>query len=271
VSGKWFTNRGQIVQTISALVSVSIAGVALYFVLKSNNSLPGASAVLYFSGALFFVLIGLLIGRRSRPPASLTTPLEKEIAEPNLMLVSTAAPLVHRSGDKFYKNNSIELGGRLPEHPAVVAEIKNASRPNRAVGVARSIKAELRVTVGDSQQMFGPLAWTETISNTVSIEIGEAKDAILAVRFARGIVPDSPRRQWRIATNPRSRSDDAPGAERLAFRKIWNEDEVTLRLNLLHVPSGKIIHSFEGTCHWENDAPVFVFRPKKFSLIFWRD
>jgi hypothetical protein len=44
-------------------------------------------------------------------------------------------------------------------------------KPNKAVGEARGIKAELLVNIGNSQRTFGPLAWTETISNIVNIEI----------------------------------------------------------------------------------------------------
>jgi hypothetical protein len=62
MSGKWFTNRGQVIQTVVAIISACLALVALYFVLKSNNSLPKASAILYVSGATFFLLVGVLIG-----------------------------------------------------------------------------------------------------------------------------------------------------------------------------------------------------------------
>jgi hypothetical protein len=73
MSGKWFANRGQIVQAIAAVVSACVALVALYFVLKSNNSLPKASAVLYVSTGVLLLLVGIWIGRRSRS-ASLPAP-----------------------------------------------------------------------------------------------------------------------------------------------------------------------------------------------------
>ena len=56
-----------------------------------------------------------------------------------------------------------------------MAEIKNASKSSKTVGTARRIKAELLVNIDSSQRTFGPLAWTETISNTVDIEMGDAK------------------------------------------------------------------------------------------------
>jgi hypothetical protein len=68
MSNKWFANRGQIFQTFIAAVSACVGLVALYFVLKSNNSLPKASAVMYVSGGIFLLLIGIFIGRRLGPP-----------------------------------------------------------------------------------------------------------------------------------------------------------------------------------------------------------
>ena len=68
MSGKWFANRGQIFQTVIAAVSACVGLVALYFVLKSNNSLPRVSAVMYVSGGIFLLLIGIFIGRRLGPP-----------------------------------------------------------------------------------------------------------------------------------------------------------------------------------------------------------
>jgi hypothetical protein len=74
MSGKWFANKGQIIQAIAAVVSACVALVALYFVLKSNNSLPKASAVLYVSTGVLLLLVGIWIGRRTRS-ASLPAPL----------------------------------------------------------------------------------------------------------------------------------------------------------------------------------------------------
>jgi hypothetical protein len=65
MSQKWFANKGQIIQAVSAVLSLCIASIAIYFVLKSNHSLPKTSAILYVSGGMFLLLIGALIGRRS--------------------------------------------------------------------------------------------------------------------------------------------------------------------------------------------------------------
>jgi hypothetical protein len=84
--GRWFANRGQIIQTICACVSACVALVALYFVLKSNNSLPKASVVLYVSGAISLLLTGVVIGRRS---ASRTAQDAKKL----VIDVATAEPM----------------------------------------------------------------------------------------------------------------------------------------------------------------------------------
>jgi hypothetical protein len=65
MSGRWFANRGQVVQTVATSVSTCVALIALYFVLRSNNSLPKASVVLYISGSISLLLIGFVVGRRS--------------------------------------------------------------------------------------------------------------------------------------------------------------------------------------------------------------
>lgn len=74
MNSKWFANNGQIVQMVAAIVSAAVAVIALYFVLKSNNSLPKASIVLYVSASIFLLLVGIFIGRWSKSSAvSLTT------------------------------------------------------------------------------------------------------------------------------------------------------------------------------------------------------
>jgi predicted membrane channel-forming protein YqfA (hemolysin III family) len=81
MAGKWFANRGQIVQTVFTVISACVAIVALYFVLKSNNSLPRVSVVMYVSVGVFVLLIGIIIGRRlgpalpSEPPGKSIQPL----------------------------------------------------------------------------------------------------------------------------------------------------------------------------------------------------
>jgi len=214
---------------------------------------------LYSASALLFIAAAIVAIVNSKRETGKRKGNETDAEESNLTLTATNSLLVHRIGDEFHKNVAIDMRGKFPQHEILVAEIKNASKPNKAVGPARSIKAELLVTVGDSPQTFGPLAWTGTISNTVSIEMADAKDAILAVRFTKGFVPASPRTLWQIPSNPRSRLDDAPGAERLTYRKLWTQEEVKIRLNLLHLKSGRTLRSFKGTCRWENDVPVFRF------------
>jgi hypothetical protein len=210
--------------------------------------LYGASVLLLIAAAI----VALVNSRAEKRQSS-------ETDKPNLTLRMPNSLLVHRIGDEFHKNVALDMRAKFPQHEILVAEVKNASNANRAVGPAQTIKAELVVTVGNSPQTFGPLAWTGTISNTVNIEMADAKDAILAVRFTKGFVPVSARTLWRIPINPRSRLNDAPRAERLTYRELWTQDEVKLKLNLLHLKSGRTLRSFKGTCRWENDVPVFRF------------
>ncbi len=186
----------------------------------------------------------------------------------NLRLIGISDLTFYRIKDEFTKNVFPELRGKFPQHPIVFAEIKNASDPKKAVGTARHIKAELLVTIGNREEIFGPLAWTETIANTVSIEMGDTKEIILAVRFARGFIPEADSGpQWRLALNPRPSIGDVPGAEVFDYRQLWAQKEAKVRLNLLHVESGKMLHSFKGKCQWDEGMPVFTFQERKCTSV----
>jgi hypothetical protein len=67
MGGKWFANRGQIVQTLAATIGTCLAGVAVYFVLKNNQSLPPKTSVFYALTAVAIFLLGIWIGRLSKP------------------------------------------------------------------------------------------------------------------------------------------------------------------------------------------------------------
>jgi hypothetical protein len=97
MGGRWFANRGQVVQTVAASISACVALVALYFVLRSNNSLPKASVVLYISGAVSLLLIGAVFGRRSALRA-----MPKGQNEPGAVKLLPAEDwkLVQRAADK---------------------------------------------------------------------------------------------------------------------------------------------------------------------------
>jgi hypothetical protein len=79
MGGKWFANRGQIVQTLAATAGVAIAGIGLYFVLKSNHALPQTTATLFALIALALLAIGIWIGRLSKPTQRF---FESEKSEP---------------------------------------------------------------------------------------------------------------------------------------------------------------------------------------------
>ena len=65
MSGKWFANRGQVIQTFAAIISACATVAA--FLLRNANYLPTVlSWAMYIFGALFLLLMGILIGNRSR-------------------------------------------------------------------------------------------------------------------------------------------------------------------------------------------------------------
>jgi hypothetical protein len=86
----FFSNRGQVLQAFFALISACVAGVALYFLLKSNNALPGLRWV--FGGsiaALTVLVIVLLFGVSATKKAS----AHFSIVDPYL--------IIHMDRDKF--------------------------------------------------------------------------------------------------------------------------------------------------------------------------
>lgn len=67
MGGKWFANRGQIVQTLAAIIGTCLAGVGVYFVRKNNHSLPPETSMFYALTAVAIFLLGIWIGRLSKP------------------------------------------------------------------------------------------------------------------------------------------------------------------------------------------------------------
>jgi hypothetical protein len=86
MGGKWFANRGQIVQAIAAVVSACVALVTVYFVLKTNHALPKTTVVMYVAVVVFVFSIGLILGRRSG-----SAPMSTEAKTPPAV-VSPAPP-----------------------------------------------------------------------------------------------------------------------------------------------------------------------------------
>jgi hypothetical protein len=123
MSGKWFANSGQVIQTTAATVSACAALVALYFVLKSNNSLPKASFVFYASGAMFLLLVGIMIGRRS----GAGLPTARSLGFPE-----TVERNIRSSGDVTATGGSATATGgsvNLHLHPGTPAPVTLSPRP----------------------------------------------------------------------------------------------------------------------------------------------
>ncbi len=101
MGGKWFANRGQIVQTLAAIISTCLAGVAVYFVLKSNQSLPPKTSVFYGLTAVAIFLLGIWIGRLSKfsRPVEVERPVELEKPEPKNKAEAAASGGHARIGD----------------------------------------------------------------------------------------------------------------------------------------------------------------------------
>jgi hypothetical protein len=78
-----FTNRGQVLREFFAFVSACVAGVSLYYVLKSNNAVPGLQWMFGGSIVTLAVLVVMLIfGVSSTKKAS----AQFEIVDPYLIV-----------------------------------------------------------------------------------------------------------------------------------------------------------------------------------------
>jgi hypothetical protein len=167
MGGKWFANKGQILQAFAAVVSACVAIVSLYFVLKSNNSLPKASAVLYVSAAVFFLLLGVLIGRRLER-ASLVPPVATPAPEAN----------IHDSGTATATGGGATVSGaNVTQHlhfpvmpPALPATSQSSERKLEPVDV------EFSPSEGQSDKMY------LTITNRGPRQSFQAQCRILARR-----------------------------------------------------------------------------------------
>lgn len=120
MGGKWFANRGQVVQTIAATAGVAIAGIGLYFVLKGNHALPQTTAVLFALIALALLAIGIWIGRLSKPTHRF---FESQQSEPK-----------NKAADRPVVGGSARIGdinvyAHPPAAPAVVVEPEEKVMP----------------------------------------------------------------------------------------------------------------------------------------------
>jgi hypothetical protein len=179
------------------------------------------------------------------------------LPEPNLVFCQIGFPHLYRIGDEFRAHVSEGLENPFPKFRGIVAEIMNASKPDGSVGPAKKIKAELAIQLDDREEILGPLTWTDTNCNTVSIEMGNPAQIILVV--AKKAEPG----EWKVPINRRPRTDVLPGANKIELRRFEKRGEVNVQLRILQPDSGRTLRIFEGMCRWgKNDQePEFMFGP----------
>jgi hypothetical protein len=179
--------------------------------------------------------------------------------DPNLRLCQIGSQNLYRIGDEFCARVSQGMENSFPRFRGIVAEIMNASKPDASVGPAKNIKAELVIQVDGQEEILGPLAWTDTNSNTVSIEMGNPASVLLAVYN----VSKSPTvfSEWRVPVNLRSRPDVLPGANKIELKQLERRGEVNIYLRIIQPESGKTLRTFTGTCRWrkKDQDPDFTF------------
>jgi hypothetical protein len=184
-------------------------------------------------------------------PKSLPAPAS---IEPNLVYCRMSFSHLYRVGDEFCGNVSDRLENSFPRFHGIVAEIMNASKPDASVGPAKNIKAELAIQTDDREEILGPLTWSDTDCNTVSIELGNPGRIILAV--AKKAEPG----EWKVPINHRPRIDVSPGGSKIELRRLEKRSEANVQLRILHPESGRTLKTFEGTYRWGENAKDPEFR-----------
>ncbi len=168
MSGKWFANRGQAIQTIAAITSACVAVAA--FVLRNNNYVPKASFVMYVSGGAFLLLAGILIGRRSRS------------APPSSGLPASSAETWHGGNTTAAGGNATATGGNVSVyvHPTGAAMVtppppaaKDLPKPNLICASSKNVTVER--SVGDT--------WVENIDGALPAVV-----AVISNRATEGDV-----------------------------------------------------------------------------------
>jgi hypothetical protein len=180
-----------------------------------------------------------------------------EPAEPNLVFCQIGFPHLYRVGDEFVTHVSAGSENFFPRFRGIVAEIMNASKSEASVGPAKKIKAELAIQLDDREEILGPLAWSETTCNTVSIEMGNPAQIILAV------VKKAGPREWKVPINRRPRTDVLPGDNKVDLRRLERRGEVNVQLRIIQPESGRTLRIFGGIYRWvkSDQDPEFIFGP----------
>jgi hypothetical protein len=138
-------------------------------------------------------------------------------------------------------------------YQAIYAEVKNSGKPDEEVGPVHDIKAELVI---DDEELT-PLPWIDQHFNRANFQFGDVKFVVLAVvvPYSRNVM------DWRVPINHRD-YDFAPGAPSMNFDHILKRfvEKSDMKLKLLHVKSGKIVKTFEGTYRWKDGESMPTFR-----------
>lgn len=142
----------------------------------------------------------------------------------------------------------IRYADRENSYRAIFAEIKNAGKSGEEVGAVHDVKAEM--VVGKDEYM--PLPWLDNRYNSVDFDFGAVRYVVLAVGMA-SLQPQLG--DWRVVINHR---DDAylPGSMDFDHHLKRIIKAQRIRLNLLHVESGTVLHSFEGECEWREGSGI---------------
>ncbi|SRR6266436_2170355 len=192
---------------------------------------------------------------RPAPKPELHPPPEPP--EPNIVFIGVTSATLWLLGDKWYRNISAHLQDSVPRHRVIVAEIKNASKPNEPVAAARNIKAEFILFLPERHQTFGPLGWVDTACNTVEIEPGDPIEIVLAMEDRTALRPS-----WMVPVNLRAWPNDSPGATKLQYKYLeQRSDGPRILLNILQIKNGvgSTLKSFKGRYLWSQKAPYPSF------------
>jgi hypothetical protein len=193
--------------------------------------------------------------RPSTPQAATNT---SSVNGPNLVLVRVLSESLIFDGEQW-RRGWVESGPPSPRMDAVFAEIKNAKSESRDVGAALGVKAELTLLKDSSEEELADLAWVDHDHNTVNFQFAETQFVLLAVKRVSHLAKET---HWIIPINHKGFNDPTPGRVKIDMGNRWKEEfDIRLRLDMLHIKTGKIIGSFEGRCVWRSGTqkPLISF------------
>ena len=165
---------------------------------------------------------------------------------PNMTWGRISVTALFWTGEIWTRHISGQVQRSSVQYPAIFVEIRNTRKEGVAVGPALGIKAELVVVSDADEEEFVPLPWLDEPYSTVNIECGAAKRLLLGINQAPSLTAAA---DWRIVLNHREMDAAKQKAD---FEHYWRQGpDKSLRLNLLHIASGRILQSFQGVCEWK--------------------